>query len=67
MFTQIDRDEVRRLVASGAQLVEVLRAEEYERAHLPGALHIPLGEVNEKTTARLQRDRPIITYCFDFL
>lgn len=35
MPTPIDRDEVRRLVAAGAQLVEVLPAAEFEDEHLP--------------------------------
>jgi len=36
MPTPIDRDEVQRLVAAGAQLVEVLPAAEFEDEHLPG-------------------------------
>jgi rhodanese-related sulfurtransferase len=40
--TAIFRDEVRRLVEEGAQLVDVLRREEYEDEHLPGAINIPL-------------------------
>ena len=42
MPTAVDRDEVQRLLDEGAQLVEVLRAEEYSEEHLPGALNIPL-------------------------
>jgi hypothetical protein len=36
--TEILRDEVRRMVAGGARLVEVLPAKEYEAEHLPGAI-----------------------------
>ena len=34
----IGRDELRKLTGDGAQLVEVLPAEDYEWAHLPGAV-----------------------------
>ena len=64
----IDRDEVRRLVAEEvAQLVEVLSRREYEQEHLAGAFNIPLKELNTDTAARLDRRRPVITYCHDFL
>jgi rhodanese-related sulfurtransferase len=66
MPTPIDRDRVRELVTGGAQLVEVLPADEYDDAHLPGALNIPLKELDATSASRLRRDRPVITYCNDF-
>jgi phage shock protein E len=65
--TEIGREEVRRLVEGGAQLVEVLPEEAYKQEHLPGAVNIPLKELNRETTARLQPDRPVIVYCYDTL
>lgn len=62
----IFRDEVRRLVGEGAQLVEVLPREEYEEEHLPGAVNIPLSELDREAPRRLHRDRPVIVYCWDF-
>ncbi|HWP59410.1 MAG TPA: rhodanese-like domain-containing protein [Candidatus Acidoferrales bacterium] len=66
MPREIDRDEVRRLLARGAQLVEVLPPSEYRRAHLPGALHIPLEKLSAKTASKLRKDAPVIVYCFDY-
>ena len=66
MPTEIHRDEVRRLVASGAQLVEVLPAGEYEDEHIAGAINIPLKTLDRQTTARLRRDQPVIVYCHDY-
>jgi len=43
MPKEIDRDGLRRMVERGAQLVEVLPAEEYAEDHLPGAISLPLG------------------------
>jgi rhodanese-related sulfurtransferase len=68
MPTVINRDEVRRLVAEeNAQFVEVLPRYEYEEEHPVGAINIPLRELNAGTAARLDRRRPVITYCHDYV
>lgn len=66
MPTPISRDEVRRLLAKEAQLVDVLPAEEYHDLHLPGAINIPLKELTAQTTAYLRKDRAVIVYCYDY-
>jgi len=66
MPTDIDRIEVQRMVAEGAQLVEVLPADEYKEAHLPGAVNIPLKKMDGGSVEKLDKKRPIITYCHDF-
>jgi len=65
MPMDIGREEVRRLVEDKAQLVEVLPKEEYEAEHLPGAMNIPLPQLDRQTTAVLQQDQPVIVYCYD--
>ena len=57
---------MQRLVADGAQLLEVLPQAEYEEEHLPGAINIPLKELNRETALQLKRDRPVIVYCHDY-
>jgi rhodanese-related sulfurtransferase len=66
MPTFIDRQEVQRLVAAGAQLVEVLPQDEYEDEHLPGAINIPLKTLTRDTVSQLDRNRAVITYCNDY-
>jgi rhodanese-related sulfurtransferase len=66
MPTRIDRDQVKRLLEHGAQLVEVLPEDEYEYEHLPGAVNIPLKTLDAKSTQRLARDRPVVVYCYDY-
>lgn len=66
MPKDVTRDEVRRLLERGAQLVEVLPAAEYEEEHLPGAVNIPLKELDAERTAQLNRDAPVIVYCHDY-
>jgi rhodanese-related sulfurtransferase len=48
MPTGIGRDELRALTGQGAQLVEVLPAGDYEWAHLPGAVSVPLKELDAR-------------------
>jgi rhodanese-related sulfurtransferase len=62
----IDADEVGKLVADGARLVEVLPAEEFAEEHLPGAINIPLKELDAARVAQLRRDQPVIVYCHDY-
>jgi rhodanese-related sulfurtransferase len=66
VISAVDRDGVQALLAEGAQLVEVLPADEYRDEHLPGALSIPLKTLDRNTTAELDRTRPIIVYCWDY-
>jgi rhodanese-related sulfurtransferase len=57
---------VKRLLEQGAQLVDVLSEDEYEHDHLPGAINIPLKQLDATTAARLDRARPVLVYCNDF-
>ena len=65
MPTGIGRDELRELTRRGAQLVEVLPADDYAWAHLPGAVNHPLKEL-DASARRLDRSRPVIVYCHDW-
>jgi rhodanese-related sulfurtransferase len=64
MPTEVGRIQVQRLLAEGAQLVDVLPSEEYEDEHIPGATSIPLREIDQ-AVSRLDRTRPVVVYCFD--
>jgi phage shock protein E len=58
--------EVKALLAQGAQLVDVLSEDDFEQDHLPGAINIPLKQLDERTAAKLDRQRPVLVYCNDF-
>lgn len=67
MPATVFRDGVRRLLKEErTELVEVLPREEYEEGHLPGAINIPLKELNREATRKLRRDLPVIVYCHDY-
>jgi rhodanese-related sulfurtransferase len=67
MATSIHLAEVKRLIEEGAQIVEVLPAEEYEEEHLPRSVNIPLKTLDARTTAGLDRRAPVVVYCWDGL
>ncbi len=65
MPTVIQRADVERMLAEGAQLLDALAAEEYAEEHIVGAINVPLAVLGRETTADLDRDRPIVVYCHD--
>jgi rhodanese-related sulfurtransferase len=67
MTERIELAELQRLIREQAQLVEVLPPAEYAEAHLPGAINIPLKQLDRQSTAELDRSRPIVVYCYDYL
>jgi rhodanese-related sulfurtransferase len=64
---KIGIERVRQLLGEGAQLLEVLPAEEYEEERLPGAVNLPLKQLDETTTADLDKESPVVVYCWDAL
>ncbi|HEV3391599.1 MAG TPA: rhodanese-like domain-containing protein [Solirubrobacteraceae bacterium] len=67
MATAISLDQLLELIARGAQVVEVLPGDDYAPVHLPGAINLPLRQLDERTAAVLDRTRPIVVYCWDSL
>jgi rhodanese-related sulfurtransferase len=66
MTNPIDRHEVQRLLPDeDAQLVEVLPQAEFEDEHLPGAINVPLKQLDRESVLQLDRARPVIVYCYD--
>ena len=68
MARTVDLPGLRDLLDRGAQLVEVLPRDDYDELHLPGALSLPLKELDaERAGALLDRSRAIVVYCWDGL
>ena len=67
MPTRIDLAQLQKLLDGGGQLVEVLPAAEYADEHLPGAISLPLKQLDATTAAQLDPARPVIVYCWDSL
>jgi rhodanese-related sulfurtransferase len=67
MAKRIELDELQRLIAAGAQVVDALPEQEYAESHLPGAINIPIKALDAETTAGLDRERALVVYCHDYL
>ena len=65
MPTAIDRHRVQQLINEGVQLVEVLPPAEYADEHLPGAISIPLKELDRDRVRALDPGRAVVVYCYD--
>ncbi|MCE7927932.1 MAG: MBL fold metallo-hydrolase [Chloroflexi bacterium CFX7] len=58
----VDAKGARRLLGDGAVAVDVRELNEFQEGHIPGAVHIPLGDL-ESRAAAIPADRPVLTYC----
>ena len=60
----VTRDELRRRLDAGDDLLilDVRPGDEFQAGHLPGAISVPLQEL-ERRLDRLPRDRRIVAYC----
>ena len=55
------------MLSAGAQIVDVLPAQEYNGAHIKGAVHIPLPRVLTDAPTLLDRSQRTVVYCRDSL
>jgi rhodanese-related sulfurtransferase/CBS domain-containing protein len=61
----VHRAEVRGLIERGAQLIDALPADEFERLHIRGAMSLPLRRIDADARAVLDPGRSIVVYCAD--
>ena len=59
---EVSREEAQRLIASGAQLVDVRADHEWEAGRIAGAAHVPLPELVQRV-AEIDSERPVVVYC----
>jgi rhodanese-related sulfurtransferase len=59
-IAQVDPTETARLIADGALLLDVRELDEWAAGHAPGAVHVPLGQLDPAT---LPRDRVVVAIC----
>lgn len=50
------------VVRSGATLLDVREGSEWKSGHAPGAIHIPLADI-DKAPRRLRQGRPVVVMC----
>jgi len=59
---EVSRDEAKKLVEDGAQLVDVRAEHEWDAGRIAGASHLPLAELSERV-GELDKERPVVLYC----
>jgi rhodanese-related sulfurtransferase len=59
---EVAREEARKMVEEGAQLVDVRADHEWEAGRIGGAEHVPLPELPQRI-GELDQDRPVVVYC----
>jgi rhodanese-related sulfurtransferase len=64
---QVDHREVVAMLSAGAQIIDVLPAQEYNSAHIKDAVHIPLRRILTDAPTSLDRSRRVVVYCRDSL
>jgi rhodanese-related sulfurtransferase len=59
---EVTREEARKMIDEGAQLVDVRADHEWEAGRISGAKHVPLPELPQRT-GELDQDSPVVIYC----
>jgi phage shock protein E len=60
---EIQGAEARKLVAAGARLLDVRSADEFGRGHLPGAVNVPVQELDRRYGEVGPTDGEVVVYC----
>lgn len=63
----ITREELRAKIERGGGfvLVDTLGAEYYEQSHLPGAINLPLEEIDRATEVLPDKSAEVVVYCMN--
>jgi len=59
---EVSREEARKLIDDGAQLLDVRADHEWETGRIAGAAHVPLPELPQRL-GEIDKDRPVVVYC----
>ena len=46
----------------GMMILDVRTDKDYERGHIPGAIHVPLSDIGDKIK-KLKKDKELVVYC----
>ncbi len=60
-FEIVHAERTREAIAEGVTVLDVRRPNEYEAGHVEGAIHVPLGSLEEGFD-RLPEDQPVLAH-----
>jgi phage shock protein E len=55
--------QARQLVQAGARLIDVRTPSEFSAGHIPGAINIPLQQLDSRLTELQPKETPVVLYC----
>ena len=61
-WRRVSGADAKKLVAEGAALVDVRTAAEFSAGHLPGAVNIPVQDLDGRL-GELEKSRAVVVYC----
>lgn len=61
--SDVTGSDARRLVEAGARLVDVRTPEEFAAGHIPGAVNIPVQELDRRIGELEPKERTVVVYC----
>ena len=61
-MSEVSREDAQKLIAEGAQLIDVRAQHEWDAGRIEGAKHVPLPELAERT-GEIDDDRAVVLYC----
>lgn len=59
---EVSREEARKLLDEGAQLIDVRADHEWQAGRIAGAEHLPLPQLSDRI-GEIDKDRPVVVYC----
>jgi rhodanese-related sulfurtransferase len=59
---EVSREEARKLIDEGAQLIDVRADHEWEVGRIAGAAHVPLPDLPQRL-GEIDKDRRVVVYC----
>ena len=65
-YTKISQEEAKEMMDAGEVLIlDVREQEEYDGGHIPGAVLLPLGSINEENAAAVipEKETVVLVYC----
>ena len=65
-YKQISQDEAKKMMDDGGVIIlDVREQQEYESAHIPNAILLPVGSITEQTAAEVIPDKEtvVLVYC----
>jgi rhodanese-related sulfurtransferase len=59
---EVSAAEAKQIIESGAQLIDVRTDVEFEAGHIPGAVHVPVADV-QRRAGEFDNSQPVVVYC----